>query len=240
MAIRPDMGSAVFAPQRRVQRMPINQLDKCTLVSLFPRKIVEIKETIFPGRFEIPAAPPNGFSHLVIGQSSFFREENDITSPLLEVPTGSVTMARSIIRDWANGLIGCNMGDKMPGLFYIQGSYNELTIVEAKDPETGKSFKTLYDEANIRQKNWFLELVRIADIDWARTQGNPRSISDDSRLAAEQLGLAKTWMQDFASITKVNCRACGELINPEYPVCRYCHAVVDVKKATDLGIVFAR
>lgn len=239
MAIRPDMGAAVFAPQRKVQRTPVNTLDKCTIVSTFPRKIIEIKETIFPGKFEIPAAPANGFSLLVVGQSSFFREEVDISAPLLEIPTGSIVMAKSIIRDWANGLVGCNMGDRMPGLFYVQGAWNEITVLESRD-ENDKSFGTLLAEARTRQKNWFLELVRIADTDWARTNQNPRSISDDSRLAAEVLQLQKTWMQDFVAAAKINCKACGELINPEYPVCRYCHAVVDSKKVGELGIVFAK
>lgn len=221
---------------RRTQRMPVNPLDKCTLVSICPKAIHEVKPTIFPGRFDIPAVKDGDFEILVIEPSSWWKELEH-NQPLLEIPTSSIKMAESVITDYCNGLVACNMNDRMPGLFFIPGAYNKTTIKLYKN-ENGETFDQLLEKANIKQKNWFLELVRLADIDWARTSGNPLSISDDSRLAAEKLGLTKVWMQDFKSVEMTNCKACGEMINPLYPICRHCKAVIDPIKAKELGLSF--
>ncbi len=83
--------------------------------------------------------------------------------------------------------------------------------------------------------------MRIADILWARTNGNPLAISDDSRLAAEKLGLTsqKNWMGDFRARELTNCKACGHMINPVYPVCPNCKNVIDEEKAKSLNLKFA-
>ena len=93
--------------------------------------------------------------------------------------------------------------------------------------------------AKMKQKNWFTELVKIADVDWARTNGNPRAISDDSRLAAQKLGLQKAWMQDFRAVELNNCPACGAMININYPVCSNCKNIINTEKAKSLGLKFA-
>ena len=40
--------------KRRLIRSARNPMDKCTIVSIFPKEINEIKHTIEPGRFVIP------------------------------------------------------------------------------------------------------------------------------------------------------------------------------------------
>lgn len=215
-----DIRSILNANRRMIKSTP-NPLDKSTIVSIYPKEIDEVKPTLMPGRFTIK---PGSYEHpalLVVGTSSWWREIDE-DQPLLEIPHSSVVMADSIIRDFANGLLGCNMGDKMPGLFFTPGVKNVADIM--------KEHKKELDIANTKQRNWFDELVRIADILWARTNGNPLAIDDNMRLAAETLGRKdKPWLKDFVSISMVNCVACGQLRNPNFPICQHCHTVVDME-----------
>ncbi len=232
-------GFAGARSQSRIIRTPSNPLDKSTIVSILPKEIYETKPTLSPGTFHIPAAKPDDFELLVVGMSSWWKEVEE-GQPYLEIPTSSLNMAESIIRDYVNGIVGCNMGDKMPGLFFVPGAYNKITILAYVGAD-GTTFKQLMDVAKQKQINWYKELVSIADVDWARTNGNPISVSDDSRMAAQFLGLKdKGWMQDFRAYELVPCKACGELMNPAYPVCKHCKAITNPKAAEELGLTFAK
>lgn len=204
---------------RRVMRSPVNILDKCTVVSIYPKPIHEIKYTIQPGIFDIPAGTYDKPALLVVGSSSWWMDK-DIDQPLIEIPNSSIQIADSIIVDYANGLFACNMGDSMPGLFFIPGAKNVDQIKKEHVSEL--------NTAQVRQKNWFLKLVEGADVLWARSGGNPRSISDDMRLAAEELGMKdKPWLKNFAMMEMVDCKFCGSRVKPGFPVCSVCNHVVD-------------
>jgi hypothetical protein len=219
------------ASRRRTVRAPINPLDKSTIVSIYPKVINEIKHTIQPGRFHIDAGSYERPALLVVGPSSWWKEIDE-EQPILEIPNSSIQIADAIVRDYCNGLLACNMGDCMPGLFWIPGSF---TIVEIK-----KSYQHLVDKAEINQKRYFTALVKLADSLWARTNGNPLVVSDDMRLGAKYLGLnTKDWMKDFTMIEKTSCPACGSPRSIEFPVCPVCHAIIDKVKAKELGISFA-
>jgi len=216
---------------RRVIRAPINPLDRSTVISIYPKDIVEVKHTIQPGIFKIPKGSYKVPSITVIGPSSWWRELDD-SQPLLEIPVSSVQVADSIVKDYCNGLLASNMSDSMPGIFFVPGEY-DLTGILSKH-------RTELETAKNRQQNWFANLVKIGDTLWSRSNGNPLAISDDMRLAAQELGLKdKPWLQDFSTIELSNCPACGTLRNGLYPVCQTCRAIIDVKKATELGLKFA-
>lgn len=217
--------------RRRTIRGPVNPMDKTTIVSIYPYEIDEVKNTISPGRFIIPAGSYDNPSVVVVGPSSWWREIDE-EQPLLEIPVSSIQIADSIIKDYCNGILGCNMADAMPGLFYIPGSFN-LTDVR-------KSYKHELDAALVRQRNWYLMLVKLADSLWARSNGNPLAISDSMRNAAKELNLEKDWMKDFRMIETTRCKACGSLLNPMFPVCPTCHAINDPAKAKELGLTFAQ
>ena len=90
------------------------------------------------------------------------------------------------------------------------------------------------------QKKWFLELVKLADI-LSRSNGNPLSISDDARLACKELNIQnKPWLGDLQASELVRCIACGNLRNPQFPICSVCKAIVDKDKAKELGLTFAQ
>lgn len=226
-------GFGSFRPRMRVARIPKNPMDKCTIVSIAPFEVVETKVTLFPGHYVIPKAEQGKFSTLVVEASSWFRDQSD-GMPTLEIPVGSTNLAESIIRDYCNGLIGYVRDIASPGLFFLYGAHDEVTV------QLEKNFKPLMRKAHEVQTNWFKELIRIADIGWARTDGNPLAINNDARMAAEFMNLKnKPWMQDFSTMEKTNCKACGHMVNTVYPICPNCRAIVNEAKATELNIKFA-
>lgn len=238
----------VFAKTRfNPVRAPVNPLDKHTIVSVYCKPVPAVKCTITPGYFYVPAAKDDDIALLVVGTSSWFKEI-DPEQPPVEIPVPSGTVANSIIDDFCNGLVGCNMNDKMPGFFKVPGPANMVQATEFKDSDYAllkatikKEFAAEINAARIRQKAWFEELIQIADVSWARTNGNPLSVSDDSRLAAEKLGRKnKPWMQDFVSYAMVACPACGALRNEAFPICGSCKTVVDPKKFAELGLQVAK
>jgi hypothetical protein len=208
-------GMAAF--RRQTVRGPVNPMDKSTVVSIYPKFIDEFKVTIQPGRFMIPPGSYDKPSILIVGPSSWWREFDE-QQPLLEIPVSSIQIADSIVRDYCNGILACDMGESMPGLFFIPG---EQTLKDIQE-----KFKGELDKANRKQKNFYTHLVKLADSLWARSMGNPLAISDDMRMAARELNLTtKDWMKDFTMVSMVRCPACGTLKNPQYPVCAACHAV---------------
>lgn len=220
--------------KRVIYSLPKNPADKATIVSIFPRDIVEVKYTIFPQRYTIPAAEPNDFSLLVLSGASSYIPSSTERMPPTEVQINSAHLADSILKDYFQSTLLVN-NTRRPGLFWIPGEFDKKTILSYP------KFNILLDTARDQQKEWFIASVEEADVLWSRTNGNPRSISDDARLAADLLGLSsqKPWMSNLVASRLDACPACGELINLDYPVCKYCHAVIDKKKADELGLTFA-
>ena len=221
-----------FPLNRRTIRQPVNPLDKSTVVSILPKKIVERKVTIQPGVFELAPGTLEKPSLLVVGTSSWWRELDE-NQPLLELPVSSIQIADSIVRDYCNGLLACDMDTKMPGLFWIPGEVTRKELQEKHMP--------LIIAADRKQKAWFLELILIADILWSRSNGNPLSISEDARLACKMLNIAnKPWLGDLQQAELIRCVACGSLRNANYPICQTCKAVADPELAKKLNLTFAQ
>lgn len=213
---------------RSTQRAPHNPLDLSTVVSIYPFDRTERKETLEPGIFTIPAGSMEKPGILHVGSSSWWKDV-DPEQPLLEIPVWSTVVAESIVRDFCNGLFMCNMGDSMPGMFHLPG--------KIKLDEVLIKYKPNLLEAEKKQNKWYENLVKAADTLWARSNGNPLSISDDMRLAAEKLNLKeKPWIKDYTNMTMVNCKACGTMVKPGYPVCATCGYIVDVELHKSLGL----
>jgi hypothetical protein len=216
---------------RRVIRGEANPLDKSTVVSIYPRAIYESKPTLQPGTFAIEAGSYEKPAILVVGSSSWWKELDD-QQPLLEIPVSSVQIAKSVVVDYCNGLLGSNANDTMPGFFYIPGEWTAERIKKEK--------KELLDRALEGQRRWYEVLVKIADVSWARTNGNPLAVGDDMRLAARELGLnGKEWLKDFYEVQRVRCIACGTLNPDTVVVCPNCKVVIDAEKFKKLGLQFA-
>jgi len=226
-------GIAEMYRRNRQIRAPKNDLDRSTVFSILPKQIIENKPTLDPGRFVIEPGYPDKPSYLIVGSSSWWREI-DLDQPLLEIPVSSVQIAESVVRDCINGVIMCDMGESRPGLFFLPG------IVSLDELKT--KYKDILNQAIKRQENWFRALVKLGDSFWARTNGNPLSISDDSRLAAKMLKIEdRPWLMDFKmeNVTILACPACGSLRNNAFPVCANCKTVIDPEKFNKLGLKFA-
>lgn len=216
--------------KRRTMRAPVNPMDKTTIVSIYPKHIHEVKLTIQPGVFDIKAGSYENPAILVVGPSSWWKELDD-EQPLLEIPSSSIQVADSIVRDYSNGILESNMADVMPGLFYIPGN---KTVAQIKS-----EYKEALDKANAKQRNWFIALIKAADVLWARSSGNPLAVSDDMRMAAEQMGVKKEWMADTGTIEMAKCKACGVLNNNQVVVCPNCKVILDPVRFKELGLSFA-
>jgi hypothetical protein len=217
---------------RQVMRAPVNPLDKSTIVSVFPLPVKTDNPTLTPGKFSLEPGSLANPTSLIVGSSSWFREVDD-TQPLLEVPVSSILVAESIVRDYCIGHLLCDMDGKMPGLFFIPG---EFSIQQVKTQH-----KDRLEVADKKQKNWFKDLVNMADNLWARTNGNPLAIADLMRLAARELGMTdKSWMKNsIQPITLNPCIACGSLINSNIIVCPNCKVVLKPEEFKKLGFSFA-
>lgn len=202
---------------RRTVRGPVNPLDKSTIVSVYPRPCNFKNVTLSPGRWYLEAGSMTVPSLLVIGPSSWFKDVG-IDEPLIEIPQSSVQIAESLIKDYLNGVFGCNMHDAMPGLFFVPGKFS-LTKIREEYPE-------LLGNAVRSQMNYYRTLVKYADSLWARSNGNPLAVNDEMRLGAKELGLQdREWMKETQNVGMTRCPACGEFKNPEYPICRSCHSI---------------
>lgn len=202
---------------RRLIRATKNPMDRCTIVSIFPKEIDEAKHTIEPGKFHIPAGTFDSPAILVVGSSSWWKDI-DADQPMLEIPVSSIQIADSVIKDYCNGMLGCDMGSAMPGLFFVLGEHN---VVEIK-----MKYSKKLDEVKVRQDNWYHILVRLADSLWSRTGGNPLAIWDEMRLAARSLNLNdKPWLKDFQQMQLIRCKACGGMRDENYPICPTCKSI---------------
>jgi len=216
---------------RRTVRAPVNPLDTSTIVSIFPLPIVEIKPTLQPSRFVVEAGSFEKPVIQIVQPASWWRELDE-NQPLLEIPVSSIQIAESIVNDYCNGLLACDMDTQRPGLFSLPGSF---TIEKIR-----RDYQHLLNRANEQQRNWYHALVRIADTLWARTNGNALAIDNTMRLAAQELQLnEKPWIKDFTTMEMKNCPACGALRMNDFPVCANCKIVIDRTKFDALGMKFA-
>jgi DNA-directed RNA polymerase subunit RPC12/RpoP len=104
-----------------------------------------------------------------------------------------------------------------------------------------KDHKALFVSAQTRQRKWFMELIRIADILWSRSNGNPLSISDDARMGCKEMNISqKPWLGDIQAAELIRCVACGSLRNGNFPICQTCKAIVDPELAKKLNLTFAQ
>jgi hypothetical protein len=218
--------------RRRTTRATINPYDKSTIFSIYPKPINERHWTIMPGFFHIDPGTYKEPARLVVGSSSWWREIDE-TQPLLEIPNSSVQVADAVVKNYCSGLLGCNMANAMPGLFWLPGEVSLIDLI------TKEEFKAALELANKKQRTYYTGLIKMADTLWAKTNGNPLCISDDMRLAARELGGEKDWTKDFSMIERISCVACGQPRNPAFPICPNCKNIIDVDKAKALNLKFA-
>lgn len=214
--------------RRKTIRQAPNPMDRSTIVSVYPKDIKEVKHTIQPGVFHIPAGTSEKPTVVVIGPSSWWRDVNP-DEPILEIPIHSIQIADSVINDYVQGLYAAKKGIAMPGLFFVPGalSVNDVKIHHKERLATAVAM----------QKQWFKNLIDIADVLWSRSNGNPLAISQDMRIAARELQMVdKPWMANSKNLQLEPCPACGFFRDNRFPVCSNCKTVVDVKSYKERGL----
>lgn len=226
-----SVGIPGYSRRRSMVKAPTNPLDVSTIFSILPKHIKEVKYTLDPGVFEIPEGKPEAPSTLVVNPCSWWKDV-DPDEPLIEIPVSSIVIAQSVVRDYCNGILMCDMGASMPGLFFLPGN---ISVAELKVKHA-----TVLNTAIEKQNTWFRALIKLGDSLWARSNQNPLAITDDCRLAARMMGINdRPWGQDYKLEHLMACPACGTLRNNNFPVCGNCKVVVDTKKFTELGLKFA-
>lgn len=203
-----------FAQPRGLIRTVRNPMDKATIVSIYPKDIYDVKHTTQPSKYYIKGGSFEKPSLTVVGPASWWRDV-DPDQPMLEVPVAATQVAHSLIVDYIQGFLACDMEDNRPGLFFIPG---EITL-KVLQSEYALKLKEAYD----KQRNWYALLLRLADSLWARSNGNPLAIWDEMRMAARELGLDnRPWLKLDVQVEMTRCFACGSLRNPEFPICPTC------------------
>ena len=214
--------------RKRQTKRPPNPFDKTTIVSIFPKDIKATFVTLETSDYLIPRGTKEKPSITVIKGTSWWNMQGP-NQPMLEVGVSSFDLANSIIRDSLGSMLQYKVGVQSPGLFVLPGEVTFAKLLTDHKPEI--------ERAITLQNAWYEAMIRMADIDWPKSQGNPLVIDDHSRLAAIELGRKdKPWMGQFVQQELIPCVACGAPRNPKYPVCGSCHLVVDKALADKLQI----
>lgn len=184
----------------------------CTVISLVPFSIKEIKPQVIPGYFQIPPAKKDSFQRLPVGESIYWMESPYKGMPPIKITETPRAMARSIVNDYIEAQLATDT-DTAPGLFWVEGHWDKREITEG--------FASELEAARNRQNRWFVNLIRIADDDWAQSHQH-RAISDIQRHAARALGMSKEWLTVSVDERMVQCPLCKELVRHDAIVHNMC------------------
>lgn len=194
----------------------------CSVISIVPFEIDEYKPGLYPGHFEIPASENNFPQILHVGESVHYVEVDVARS--IRVVNSPHVIAESIVEDYLSAQLAIKSGetDVGPGIFWKLGKYDISKIIKECQPEL--------ENAKLRQYNWFVRLVEMADDDWEKTRQH-RAITDMQRKAAKILGLEKPWIvvpkAATQAIVSQDCPACGSQIKQGVILCPNCRCIID-------------
>lgn len=189
----------------------------CTIISLVPFSIKEVKPQIIPGYFQIPPCKQDDIQVLPIGDSIHWMESPFPKMPPIKLTEDSRTMARSIVNDYIEAQLATDT-DVAPGLFWVEGHF---TKKEAKS-----QFEKEIRDADKRQKRWFVNLVKIADDDWAGSHQH-KFISDIQRHAARALSLEREWLTLYNDSALVQCPLCRDMVRSDAIIHNICGFVIN-------------
>lgn len=202
----------------------------CTVASLVPFEIREEKPGLHPGRFYIPASDMK-IPQIIHVETAYHYVYLDQDRKSLRVPDPSDQVAKSIVEDYVSSQLGIDDNSK-PAIFWIPDELSAGAILEKHGAEVLLNLKL--------QKNWMLNVVRIADNDWNRYHQH-NVVSEFQRKCAEYIGWKADdheWMNQPVTET-VKCKACHSDAPLGAVVCPVCRAILDEEGAKARGIRFA-
>lgn len=220
-------------------------MSSSTVVSLLPWGITEDKPGQFPATYKIKAAPKKGSFGVSVISDAYFLEPipmADEGTPPRRIDIPSYKVAYALVMDYERAQLATNYewaesedGTKaqpLPGLFSVEGEYDELTIAGVK------GFRSKLAQAMLNQTYWFANLIKIADDDWNRYQRH-NVISDMQRAACKWVGLDRPWNFDALKPNQMTkCPACEQIVSATAAICYNCKCVLDPEKAKQF--VFAQ
>lgn len=198
-----------------------------TIVSYLPYPVCEKKPSVIPEEYRIAPSDTKTPTVLVVevAKSILYR---GFDQPNFPITIPAEELAEDIIKSFSISVLGYSENAK-PGLFWVPGN------VSAKDVE--RLFPKEVAEAKRLQNRWFLALVKMADDEWSRNKQH-KMITDIQRIAAKSLGLSnKEWLVMPDPVQMVKCPACFSFIEEGTVKCKYCGAILDMKKAQELGLI---
>jgi hypothetical protein len=212
-----------IAQKRQIPKERLNRKYACTVVNLLPRELFEDKPHLLPNTFLIPPATfrDGKFEIAVLHVTEAIHY---VPNPLIDegkpgssfrVVTPPNELARSLVDDYKSGNI-CLSPEAEPGLFWVEGLLTAEEIKELHEDEIR--------EADRKQRNWFRNLVALADADWEKNH-NRLAVSDLQRLAARCLGINKDWVE-MEQMETVRCPFCTISIPTSAIKCPNCKEVV--------------
>jgi hypothetical protein len=205
-------------------------MDCSTLVSVCPFPINETKPGLQPERFQLPAVKNFETDCVVlhVTNASFF-VYIDMDRGSMKVNVPSEELAQSIVRDLITAQIAINLSDDAPatpGLFWVPGKISKEEIV--------KNHSVILKQARDAQRNWFNNLVKMADDDWSKYRQH-KTISDTQRHALRALGLTRDWDIDIEKLSSAkSCPACMNKVPDGAAICPFCKCMLNEKAASVL------
>lgn len=153
-------------------------------------------------------------------------------SPKINVPVLGQELARSLVEDLVKAKLCSVPGVKQPAIFWLEGEWTAETVMKLK--------KDLVKQYLDMQNEWYLELVKLGDVDWAKKPGSHQMVTDDSKRAARALGMDRPWLLEVpvqAVVPAVKtCKGCASEIPQAAIVCKYCQVVQDENAYKNLKV----
>lgn len=189
---------------------------KATIVSLYPIGIDERIAFIYPSRYIIPASD-GSMPSLLIVSDPFYYFESSADRPPVKQYKPAANFANNFVSDFINSSI-LTAPDARPALFFVEGEKSVDDILNKYAQIVAKELKL--------QRKWFETLVKKADDDWQQHRTH-KAIPEIMRIAATQLGLAKS--KDWAMILSeyTPCPGCGNKVSASQAVCSNCKAIIN-------------
>lgn len=205
---------------------------KVSVISILPFEIKDSKPNLYPGYFIIPAGSSTKPGILTVEKSAFY-VPMAFGAPSLQVYSGAIEVANSIVNDYIGALLGVGE-DTRPGIFVK----NEVFKNKA---DAAVQCAVEIEKYQDYQRRWFFELVQMADAEYSKHQ-QAKSISDLQKMAARELNLKdKPWLLSIEQLSVNNCPACYSPVNINATICGNCRYVINKEKynpsdfATTLG-----
>lgn len=183
-----------------------------TVISICPFPISEFKPGLFPNTYNLDAVKPGDIGILNIPDTVYYKHRIPVVGNVITVPVPATQLAESIVADRMTGQLLYSETSK-PGLFWVKGTYNK-TEVRVK-------FAAELAVANLLQKQWFADLVKLADDDWNEHHQH-KYISDLQRHAAKDLNLERDWLVSVITDVDKKCIACYSNMHINAAICPTC------------------